>query len=466
MNRERWQSLLYLLLDFLASYVVWLAFVELRRQLIEHRDIPFENQQFINAAVISTFWCIVYAFAGLYAKPFHKSRLQELTQVLKATFTGVLVIFFSVILDDYTPNYQNYRMTVTSFFGLQFFSVALVRFIITTRTQLRIRHRKLGFPTLIVGCGPQAYAIYKELAHMRRPLGYMFKGFVSLPESRENRFLGKLKHLGRLEDLRRVIISRDISEVIIALEKDESQRIAEVVEICEQTNSTIKVAPGVYDYLMGSVKVNHIMGTPLIEVFPQIMKPWEVVAKRLFDVCFALIALTLLVPIYLVLAVLIRLDSSGPVFYRQERIGKGGRPFMIIKFRSMRTDAEQGGPALSSKTDSRITRVGRFMRKTRLDELPQFWNVLIGEMSVVGPRPERAYFIEQIAKVAPHCRHLQKVKPGVTSWGQVKFGYAENVEEMVRRLQFDILYLENMSLALDLRIILYTVIVMIEGRGK
>ena len=239
-----------------------------------------------------------------------------------------------------------------------------------------------------------------------------------------------------------------------------------MIEICEQTNTNIKIVPGIYDYIVGTVKVSHILGAPLIEVFPQIMKPWEVVAKRAFDVGFSVFALLLLGPIYLVLAVWIKLDSPGPIFYKQERIGKGSRPFHIIKFRSMYIDAEKFGPALSKKNDPRITKIGRILRKLRLDELPQFWNVLIGDMSIVGPRPERAFFIEQIVKKAPHYRHLHKVKPGITSWGQVKYGYAENVDEMVRRLKFDILYLENMSISLDMRIILYTIIVMLEGRGK
>jgi lipopolysaccharide/colanic/teichoic acid biosynthesis glycosyltransferase len=154
------------------------------------------------------------------------------------------------------------------------------------------------------------------------------------------------------------------------------------------------------------------------------------------------------------------------VFFRQERIGKHGRPFKIVKFRSMYLDAERDGPQLSSTSDPRITPIGRWMRKTRMDELPQFWNVLKGDMSLVGPRPERQHFIDAITEVAPHYTHLHKVRPGITSWGQVKFGYAENVEQMVRRLKYDILYIENMSLAVDLKILAYTVLIILKGDGK
>ena len=235
---------------------------------------------------------------------------------------------------------------------------------------------------------------------------------------------------------------------------------------CEKNNVFIKVVPNVYDYLLGSVKSSHIMGAPLIEVSPNILSNWESAVKRAFDLAFSITALICLSPVYATLALAVKLNSPGPVFYRQERVGRNGEPFMIVKFRSMYIDAEKFGPALSKDKDPRITPVGRFLRKTRLDELPQFWNVLKGEMGIVGPRPERQFFIDKIVKVAPHYRHLHKVRPGVTSWGQVKYGYAENVEEMVERLKYDILYIENISLLLDIKIILYTIIVMIEGRGK
>ena len=466
-NRNHWQRLVYLLADFVATFVVWLGFAYFRRETLEGEGY-LDQQQFINATVIGVYWLLLYAMAGLYGEPFRRSRLQEIIQVFKFSLIGVLVIFFLIFLDDPIPpkNPSLQRVLLTIYLSLQFGSVALVRFVITTRTQVRIRRGKLGFPTLIVGCQGQAERIYCELKGMRRSLGYQFKGFVSLPDHQANLLRGKLKHYGELDRLEEVIRSRRIEEVIIALEPEEADQVGRVIGACERTPTRIKVVPGVYDYIVGSVKTSHILGAPLIEVFPSIMKPWERVGKRAFDVGVSLTMLLLLTPLYAALAILIKLDSEGPIFFRQERIGKGGKPFKIIKFRSMRIDAEKFGPALSSDHDPRITRVGRWLRKLRLDELPQFWNVLKGEMSIVGPRPERQFFIDQIVQVAPHYRHLHKVKPGITSWGQVKYGYASSVEEMVERLNFDILYIENMSLALDLKILLYTVIVIVEGRGK
>jgi lipopolysaccharide/colanic/teichoic acid biosynthesis glycosyltransferase len=196
------------------------------------------------------------------------------------------------------------------------------------------------------------------------------------------------------------------------------------------------------------------------------MPSWEIVVKRVVDIVVSVISMLLFSPLYALTAISVKLTSPGPIIYRQERIGKGGKPFMMVKFRSMKLDAEIGGPALSKDNDPRITPFGRFMRKVRLDETPQFWNVLIGDMSLVGPRPERQYFIDQIVLEAPHYKHLLKVRPGITSWGMVKYGYAENVQQMIRRMKYDLLYIENMSIAVDLKILIYTVLTVIQGRGK
>ncbi|MEO1218226.1 MAG: sugar transferase [Bacteroidota bacterium] len=466
MSRRYIQGLIYLLSDFLSTYGVWLFFVLLRRETLEGYSF-LEFQQYINAAVISTGWLFLYAFAGLYHKPLRKSRMAELIQVFKYTLIGVLGLFFAFFLDDPIPpeNPSLQRILLMTYMGLQFGAVAGLRFIITTITSIQIRRRILGFPTLLIGSGKEANKIFDELEGMRRGLGYDFKGYISI-NGTESKLKGKLKHFGKLDRLGDVIRNRKIEEVIIALDEAELKRAKEIIPICESSGVYIKVVPGTYDYIMGSVKVSHILGAPLIEVYPQMMKTWEQVAKRIFDALASGFALLILSPIYLLIALLIKMDSKGPIFFKQERIGKSGKPFFIFKFRSMYQDAEKMGPALSSDDDPRITRMGRFLRKTRLDELPQFWNVLKGEMSIVGPRPERQFYIDQIVKIAPHYIHLHKVRPGITSWGQVKYGYASTVEEMVQRLTFDILYLENMSIALDFKILLFTVIVMIEGRGK
>lgn len=459
-----------MLLDFLFSAGVWLLFVVYRREVIENRDVALERQQFINAAIIASYWLIIYAIAGLYGDAFQKSRLREILRTFRFSLTGVLIIFFLVFLDDSQsiPYYsvQNHLRNSFIYFLLQAGSVSLIHFLLATYTISRMRKRLIGFQTLLVGSGQQAWEIFSDLNNRKFSLGYLFKGYVSVGEKPCNLLLGKLKRLGRVEDLAEIIRKRNIEEVIIALDPADKQQIGQLIETCERTSVSIKVVPETYDYLLGSVRSSNIMGTPLIEVTPQILTPWEAFFKRAFDIGFSVFALLLLLPVYLLIALAVRLNSEGPIFYKQERIGRGGLPFFIYKFRSMYVNAESKGPALSKENDPRITPVGRILRKLRLDELPQFWNVLKGDMSIVGPRPERQFYIDQIVQLAPHYRHLHKVRPGVTSWGQVKYGYAENVEQMVERLKYDILYIENISLYLDIKIILYTIIVMIEGRGK
>ena len=247
-------------------------------------------------------------------------------------------------------------------------------------------------------------------------------------------------------------------------QKDRLQEILLAINSCGDI--IIKITPDARDISVGAIHQHSIFHAPFIVINNRLMPEWQYSLKRIFDIIISLVAMIILSPVYLVTAIIVKATSPGPVFYAQERIGYLGRPFKMHKFRSMYVDAEQAGPALSKDNDPRITPFGRFMRKVRLDEIPQFYNVLRGTMSLVGPRPERQFYIDQIVKRAPEYLLLQRIKPGITSWGQVRYGYASNVDEMVERLRYDLLYLDNMSLTTDLKILLYTVIIIIQGRGK
>lgn len=467
MNKTR-KAFTYFLLDFLLSSSAWFLFFIMRRFVFENSaetSDPKAFDQIVPALIIGSYWVFLYGLGGLYVDPYRKSRLREFFQIFKFSLVGVILIFFLVFLDDPRPSTIPYRF-YGYYFIIQFSIIATIHFILSTITNIRIRKRKIGFPTLIIGSGDQAMKIWKELNSMRKSLGFRVVGYIPIPDADVNHFYGKLKRVGQLNQLREIIGKRKIEEVIIALDREDKMMLMEIVQLLEGTTAKVKIVPGIYDYILGSVKTTHILGSPLVEIFPDILSTSEKFAKRAMDIAVSITFLVIFSPLYLLLAILVKTNSKGPAFFRQERIGKGGTPFKIIKFRTMVIDAEKAGPALSSDHDPRITKVGRFLRKSRLDEIPQFWNVLKGDMSLVGPRPERQFFIDQIVQKAPHYRHLQRVKPGITSWGQVKFGYAENVDQMIERLTFDILYIENISLLLDLKIMLYTVIVMIEGRGK
>jgi exopolysaccharide biosynthesis polyprenyl glycosylphosphotransferase len=401
----------------------------------------------------------------MYRNIYRRHRIRELGQVLMASIGGVIVLFFLVLIDDTIAHYQYYYKSILVLLGLHFAFTFIFRITLTTQTVKRIHKRKIGFNTLIVGGDEEAVNVYREMENMVPAPGFKFVGYVSV-NGKDHLLKDELPWLGKFETMNGVVAQKEIQEVVVAVGSSDHKNLGGIISELEGMNVKIKIIPDMYDILSGSVKMTSIFGAPLIRVNTEIMPAWQFFLKRLMDFAGALFAILLLSPLFLVLAILVKTTSPGPIFFKQERIGQHNRPFHIFKFRSMVNDAEKDGPQLSSATDCRITRIGRFMRKTRMDELPQFFNVLRGEMSLVGPRPERQFYIDQIVKVAPHYRHLQKVKPGITSWGQVKYGYAENVEQMVARLKYDVLYIENMSLAIDIKIMAYTLLIIFQGSGK
>jgi exopolysaccharide biosynthesis polyprenyl glycosylphosphotransferase len=430
--------------------------------------VPFEftAKFYMGLVIIPAFWILLYYIFGFYNDVFRRSRLLELWHTFAVSVGGVVIIFFLFLLDDWIGSYKNYYHLVFALFLLHFSLTYFFRLVITTQTIHKIHKREIGFNTLLIGSNGKALKVYDEMSKQVRPAGNKFVGFVDLDDN-ENPVLEKhLPNLGQINDIESILEDQKIEEVILAPEVYEHDKLSKILTIIENRQIIIWGIPDLYDLLSNTSKANTIFGAPLVKISSGLMPAWQENTKRLLDVIFSVIALILFSPVFLVLAVIIKSTSQGKVIYKQERIGRYGKPFYIYKLRSMFADAENGTPALSSDNDSRITPIGRFLRKTHLDEMPQFYNVLIGEMSLVGPRPEREYFIDQIVENAPHYRLLQKLRPGITSWGQVKYGYASNVEEMLERLTYDMMYLKNISLYLDFKILIYTVLVSVKGEGK
>ena len=458
----------YLIFDFLSAIGAWCAFYVYRLNKVEGYNHSFSEvvtPDFLySLAFVTAFWILLYLITGFYFDVFRRSRINDFFQTAGQVILGSLIIFFLLVLGDFAGSAHDYYVTYGMLVGLQFAFTYIPRLIITSYVIIQIRNRRLGFKTIIVGDGAEAEAIYREISGYVIPQGQIIIGYIAI-SNKESKLSAELPCMGTLHDLSDVIEKWGVEEVVIALSHKETQRIQRTINDLYGKKVLVKVIPSLYDFLTGKVKMSSIMGTPLILVNHRLMPAWQESLKYIIDFVVSFVAVLVLLPFGLIIAIVIKLTSKGPVFFTQERIGRYGKPFVLIKFRSMCVDSEKHGPALSSKTDNRVTPVGRFMRKTRLDELPNFLNVIKGDLSLVGPRPERQFYIDQIVKKAPHYLHLQKIRPGITSWGQVKYGYAENVDQMVERLKYDLLYLENMSLLVDLRIVIYTLITVFRGRG-
>ena len=467
MNRK-FQLLKYLISDYLTAFLSWGSFFVFRKIYFESRTLTqvfseFDIKFILGLVFIPIFWIFIY-----YASGYYKDRLAEMGQTLANTFIGVIILFFVLILDDTIHSYSNYYLSFAVLFTFHFVLTYIPRLIITTSITHKIHRRIVGFNTLIIGSNEKAVAIFKEIESQPKSSGNKFVGFINVNDNNRHQLARYLPHLGSLDDVKKIIIRNQIKEVIIAIESSEHDKIGKIINKLIDCYVVIKAIPSMYDILTGRV--------PLIQISHQLMPAWQENIKNITDIVLSLLALVILSPLCIFLTIGVKLSSKGPILYSHERIGRYGKPFTIYKFRSMYVNAELNGPELSSKNDTRITKFGRFMRKSRLDEIPNFFNVikgefpqlinvLKGEMSLVGPRPERKYYIEKITKRAPHYLHLLKVKPGITSWGQVKFGYAEDVDQMIKRLKYDMIYLDNMSLYVDIKIIIYTLLTIVRRKG-
>ncbi|MBR4483073.1 MAG: sugar transferase [Paludibacteraceae bacterium] len=464
--KDKIQLYKYLCFDAITALIAWAIVNGVRTMNVLRTDdfsyhylLPEYNAKVVYP-LIPFFWILIYWLSGYYNTLWFKSRLSEFVSTFITTIIGSLLLFFAILIDDPVSDYTVFIHSLLLLMAVHFCLTYASRLTITSLTIERINRGEIGLNTLILGVGSKAAKLCSDLKATPKPTGYIIKGFVGMSED-ESVAVDKEMIVGGTSQLRTLISEMGICEIVIAKDDITESDIYSIIGLVGDMGVKIKFIPSRYQLITGSVKLNTLYGIPVVDLSAIKMSDSEVCIKRALDVVTSVVVMVILSPLYFLLFIII---GKNPIV-SQERLGLHGKPFMMHKFSSMVIGAENGTPMLTLENDERITPLGRFMRKYRLDELPQFYNVLRGDMSIIGPRPERKYYIDQIVKVAPYYYMLQNVKPGISSWGMVKFGYANTVDKMVERAAYDILYLENASLLLDAKISIYTIRTILTGKG-
>jgi len=456
----------YVMSDLVTTALAFLLFNIFRFYHLRHTgdvcDYIFSGKLIAEECIVPVAMLGIYWLSGYYNIPFGKSRLQELITTLFSSMINSSLVYLILLINDQTgERVMNYEMIIVLTW-LLFILPYSGRLTVTNIARRHFRSHQWQFKCLIVGNSVKARETAERMVKDSNRVDYRIVGFVEIPGENQ---VTEDKCRFRISELRSICVDHDIDQVVIALEKYDDDKVMQILQELFPLDIPVKIAPDTLSYITSAIRLKDIYGEPFVDLTAPLISESSKNVKRLFDVLASVIVITLLSPLYLAIGFIVRMDSPGGVFYSQERIGRRQRPFRIYKFRTMKEDAETGVPMLSNDNDPRITKAGRVLRKYRLDELPQFWNVIKGDMSIVGPRPEREYFIRQIMKKAPYYALVYQVRPGITSWGMVKYGYASNLGQMIERTRYDLIYMSNMSLFVDMKILIYTVKTVIKGKG-
>lgn len=462
------QRLIYVITDYVSTALAMFVFECMRFSIDHTSQLWFSTlSQFLTSSVVlqeillfPVLMLGLYWLSGFYNNVILKSRLVNFLTTFYTSLLGTLLFFFVAVINDVDLDHIAFYWIMAWLFMSLLGIVYLSRHFVTRLMRHDVARGLICRPTLIVGTSAEAVAMADRLRHSYMAMGMRVDGYIDCDNSDRTTLNGKPVYgIDHIYDA----IAENSTECLVVINAGE--KTVSIIHRMLPTGCTVFVSPDFYQTLNAPIRTGNVVGEPLVDLSHPAQSCSAANIKRLIDVTVSAIALVLLAPLMAVIALLIKRDSSGPVFYRQERIGRNKRPFMIIKFRTMSDGAESNGPQLATTDDPRITRIGHTLRKYRLDEIPQFWNILIGDMSLVGPRPEREFYIRQIIERMPSYTVIQQVRPGLTSWGMVKFGYASNVDEMIQRLQYEFIYLDNMTLLVDMRIILYTIKIVFTGKG-